>query len=145
MSRRFQQCGVPVAKLLVIDDNPSLRRMMHRALENAGHEVLDAENGERGLELLRTHGADLVITDIMMPEKDGIETIRELHETSPDTRILAISGGGMLHELKYLHMASAFGADATLAKPLRIGELLATVERLLGANVVAGALDGLKE
>jgi DNA-binding response OmpR family regulator len=104
---------------------------MHRALEDAGYAVLQAEDGQVGLEMLEKQGADLVVTDIMMPERDGIETIREVHRACPETRIIAISGGGESHDLTYLRMAPAFGADAALVKPFRIGELIALVKQLL--------------
>jgi two-component system, OmpR family, response regulator CpxR len=108
-----------MAVLLVIDDDAAMRRMMVRTLATGNHRVIEAENGQEGLRLLEEHKPDLVITDILMPQKEGIETIREVQERSPSTKIIAISGGGMSHNLMFLDVARAFGADAILAKPFR--------------------------
>jgi DNA-binding NtrC family response regulator len=83
-----------VARILVIDDDEQILRTLHQVLEMEGHEVLDAPNGKEGMRIFEEHGADLVVTDIVMPEKEGIETIKELHEGNPDLKIIAISGGG---------------------------------------------------
>lgn len=120
-----------MAKILIIDDNAALRRVMLRALRNAHYTVFEAQDGREGLALLETHGADLVITDIIMPETEGIETLREVLKGFPGTKIMVISGGGTSHNLMYLDMARALGADATLAKPFRPAQLLEAVEQLL--------------
>jgi DNA-binding NarL/FixJ family response regulator len=78
------------------------------------------------------HKPDVVITDILMPQKEGIETIREVQERAPNTRIIAVSGGGMSHNLMFLDVARAFGADAVLAKPFRPAQLVDMVEQVLG-------------
>lgn len=120
-----------MAKILVIDDNAALRRMMLRVLGNARHTVIEAQDGQEGLARFKEHGADLVITDIIMPEKEGIETMRELIKGSPATKIVAMSGGGTSHNMMFLDVARAVGADATLAKPFRPADLIDLVERLL--------------
>jgi two-component system, chemotaxis family, chemotaxis protein CheY len=121
-----------VALILVIDDDARVRRTMVRVLTGAGHSVIEAEEGQKGIVLLCEEKPDLVITDLVMPGKDGIETIREIREISPEMKIVAISGthagadGGL-----YLRAAEKLGADAILPKPFRAPEVLGTVERLL--------------
>jgi CheY-like chemotaxis protein len=121
-----------MAVLLVIDDDAAMRRMMVRTLSGSKHRVLEAENGQEGLKMMDEHKPDVVITDILMPQKEGIETIREVQERAPATKIIAISGGGASHNLMFLDVARAFGADAVLAKPFRPAQLVQTVEQVLG-------------
>lgn len=119
-----------MATILVIDDDPAMRRVILRALRPRGHALLEAENGDQGLKLLEDGRPDLIITDILMPDKEGIETIREALDRAPGTKIIAISGGSA-QNLIYLDAARAFGAQASLAKPFRAEELLETVDRVL--------------
>ena len=121
-----------MATILIIDDDDAIRATMRKILERAGHQVRDAGDGDRGLRIFRDHGADLVITDIIMPEKEGIETIQELREEDPEMPILAVSGGGRVDPTEPLTDARLLGADETLAKPFTVEELQETVERLLG-------------
>jgi two-component system, OmpR family, response regulator CpxR len=121
-----------MAVLLVIDDDANMRKLMVRTLSGSKHHVLEAENGQEGLRLMDEHKPDVVITDILMPQKEGIETIREVQERAPATKIIAISGGGLSHNLMFLDVARAFGADAVLAKPFRPAQLVETVEQVLG-------------
>jgi CheY-like chemotaxis protein len=123
-----------MAVLLVIDDDAGMRKLMVRTLSSGSHRVLEAENGQEGLRLMDEHKPDVVITDILMPQKEGIETIREVQERAPATKIIAISGGGVSHNLMFLDVARAFGADAVLAKPFRPAQLVETVEQLLGGG-----------
>lgn len=123
-----------MALLLVIDDDAGMRKLMVRILTGNKHRVIEAENGREGLKLMDEHKPDLVITDILMPQKEGIETIREVQERAPRTRIIAVSGGGTSQNLMFLDVARAFGADAVLAKPFRPAQLLAMVEQVLGAS-----------
>ncbi|HWI28976.1 MAG TPA: response regulator [Stellaceae bacterium] len=123
-----------MAVLLVIDDDAGMRKLMVRTLTGKKHRVIEAENGREGLKLVEEHKPDLVITDILMPQKEGIETIREVQERAPQTRIIAVSGGGMSQNLMFLDVARAFGADAVLAKPFRPAQLLEMVEQVLGAS-----------
>lgn len=117
-----------MAKILVIDDEPQIRSVIARVLNRAGHTVREANNGEEGIGLFhRTHPV-LVITDILMPEMEGIETIRTLREAAPTIPILAISGS--VRPL-YLRAATRLGATSALAKPFRADELLSVVGRLL--------------
>jgi DNA-binding response OmpR family regulator len=119
-----------MAKILVIDDDDRLRRMIGRALRRGGHEVAEAEDGVAGLRLFHADRPDIVVTDIVMPGKEGIETIADLRRESLSLPILAISGGRAGSEA-YLKFASQLGADATLAKPFRSEDLLHEVDKLL--------------
>jgi len=123
-----------VARILVIDDEAEIRSVLREALEAAGYEVAVAEDGARGLEAQRARPADLVITDIFMPGKEGIETIQELHEEFPGLRIIAMSAGGTLRTLDYLPIAREFGAVRTISKPFDNDTLLAAVREALGGS-----------
>ena len=117
-----------MACVLVIDDEPMVRQVVRRLLESAGHKVLEAENGHGGLEYLRRHRPQVVITDIIMPGKEGIETIIEMKQMVPDLRIIAISGGGRTGNLDFLKLARKLGACAALSKPFDNAELLKAVD-----------------
>jgi CheY-like chemotaxis protein len=117
-----------MAKILVIEDDSLMRRMIVHALRSEHHEVIEAGDGSEGLTQFSTHGATLVITDILMPNKEGVETIRELRQAAPDLLILAISGSSAT----YLPMAEKLGANAVLAKPFLPPALMEAVNRLLG-------------
>lgn len=115
-------------RVLVIDDEAALRATIRRMLESAGHLVVEAENGRVGLEAYRSQPADVVVTDIIMPQKEGIETIRDIRKLNGDVRIVAISGGGRNKNMDFLRIAGKLGATVTLAKPFRKEQLLACVE-----------------
>jgi DNA-binding NtrC family response regulator len=117
-----------VARILVIDDEAELLTVLQDLLTKAGHEVLLASSPGQGLALYRTRQPDLVITDIFIPEVDGLAVIRELHE---QVKIIAISGGGTGAQIDILEDATGFGAWRTLAKPFRGEALLALVEEAL--------------
>ena len=117
-----------MAKILVVDDEPQMRRLIARILTGAGHKVHEAANGRDGIGVFQRVHPALVITDIVMPEMEGIEMIRELRQEAPTIPILAISGGG---PAVYLRAATGLGATATLAKPFGAAAFLSTVERLL--------------
>ena len=120
-----------VAVILVVDDDPMIRETMQQILETAGHTVVCAENGSRALHEFKARPPDLVITDIIMPEREGIETILELRRLRPDAPIVAISGASRSGNADYLEMARKFGANAILAKPFEADELVAVVNRVL--------------
>ena len=117
-------------EILVIDDERQIRRLIARILTDAGHIVHQANDGREGIQLFHQVHPALVITDIFMPEMEGIELIRELHREAPTIPILAISGSS--REV-YLRAATGLGATATLAKPFGADELLSVVESLLDA------------
>jgi CheY-like chemotaxis protein len=125
------KAGESMAHIIVVDDDPVLRRIITLALEQAGHSVLRCENGRKAADHLAHAHADLLITDIIMPEMDGVETVRAARKVAPQIPILAISGGGSFDPRDYLGLAEAFGATATLAKPFNPADLIAIVGRLL--------------
>jgi len=121
-----------MAKILVFDDEPSILIMIKKMLEKEGHEVDLALNGREGMELFEKNKPDLVVTDIIMPEKEGLETILELRKKHPDLKIIAISGGGRIGPQGYLPSAKYLGADMVFQKPLVQKEFVQAVNSLLG-------------
>lgn len=121
-----------MARILIIDDEPAVVQTLSRYLERFGFEVLTALNGSEGIDLHREDPADLVITDILMPGKEGFETIRELKHASPDLKIIAISGGGRNEPHTYLRFAQSFGADRAFSKPVDMTVLMSSIRDLLG-------------
>jgi len=119
-----------MSKILVIDDEPGIRAIMCSALEAAGYEVVGFAEGGGAIEHVREESADLLITDIFMPEVEGLETIREIRRLRPDMPIIAISGID-LEGADYLGFARKFGAAATLRKPFWPTDLLDLVSRVL--------------
>jgi CheY-like chemotaxis protein len=122
-----------MTRILVIDDDPLVRATVRTILDGAGYGIALASDGQDGLAEFRRERADLVITDIVMPEMEGIETIRQLRSLDPKLPILAISGGGRGIPLDYLRMAQELGASDALSKPFEADELLDAVKRCLGA------------
>jgi CheY-like chemotaxis protein len=120
-----------VKRILVIDDEDLIREVVKEMLEAEGYVVSMAANGKEGLRLYQKELPDLIITDIFMPEMEGLETIRELQRDSPEVKIIAISGGGEKGMLSFLTYAKRFGALRTLEKPFAREELLTTVRELL--------------
>jgi DNA-binding NtrC family response regulator len=121
----------PGPRILIVDDDPSIRRTLQALLKRAGYEVMLASDGTEALRLWRDHGGDLVITDLHMPEKDGIQTIVELLSHTPGARIIAMSGGGQTKRLDLLGNASLLGAVLTIEKPFTIHEMMSVVSRAL--------------
>ena len=120
-----------MARILIIDDNTIVLETYCQMLERAGYEVVKATGGKEGTKLFRDNPTDLVITDILMPEKEGFETIIELRRDFPDVKIIAISGGAFLSPKDYLEIAKQFGAMRTLTKPIDQEELLEAVRKCL--------------
>lgn len=120
-----------MATVLVIDDALIMRDLVRRMLDRTNHAVLDAQDGEAGLRLFNRHSPDLVITDLFMPNKEGIETIIEMRRRKADTKIIAMSGGVAEKANGYLVAAKELGADSVLAKPFGRRDLLALIEELL--------------
>jgi DNA-binding response OmpR family regulator len=120
-----------MARILIIDDEAMIRNLLVRMLEREGYETVTASNGKDGINIHRKNPADLIITDLIMPDKEGIETIMELRRDSQDVKIIAMSGGGKIDSKTYLHIAKTIGAIKTLAKPFDRKELLTTIHELL--------------
>ena len=117
--------------IILVDDDADQRLALKMALELAGYPVREAAHGAEALALQREHTASVLITDIFMPEADGFETIAAFRREFPQTRIIAVSGGGQRAKRDYLEAASLMGVDAAFHKPFEIERLLATL-RLLG-------------
>jgi DNA-binding response OmpR family regulator len=118
-------------KILVIDDDRLVRDTLVRVLERKGYQVLAAPDGWHGVEMFRHERPDLVITDIIMPEKEGLETIREIRGECSNAKIIAISGGARLGNMDYLEMAGKLGASEIISKPFDPTELVELVSRCL--------------
>lgn len=117
--------------IIIIDDDVQLSAMLRQLLERNGYSVLTAPDGNKGIELYHNEGARLIITDLIMPEKEGIETIAELVKENPDVKIIAMSGGGRLKPDSYLNLAETFGAIKTFTKPIARDPFLLAVKELL--------------
>jgi DNA-binding response OmpR family regulator len=122
-----------VARIIVIDDQEYIRRVVRRALEREGHQVLDASDGEMGLQMLARHGADVVITDIFMPGLDGILTLRRIRKEVPGVKVIVMSGGDSSGRLDLRKDAEMLGAVKSLPKPFDASELVEIVRSVLGS------------
>jgi len=117
--------------ILVIDDDEPIRELLRTILEHEGYRVLEASDGDEGLKQFTETPTDLVITDLIMPGKEGIETIRDLRRKFPGVKIIAVSGGGRIGPDSYLKMAKGVGALRTLSKPFDRTILLKAVEEVI--------------
>jgi YesN/AraC family two-component response regulator len=117
--------------ILVVDDEPVILRLLQDTLEDAGYSVTTANNGRKATRLIQENSFDLIITDIIMPELEGIGLIRNTQRDFPEIKIIAISGGGLIGPNNYLEVAKSVGASASLLKPVIRSELLATVKKVL--------------
>lgn len=122
-----------MARILLIEDDDAIRHVVRMVLSLHGHQVMEAENGRVGVELFACTGADLVLTDIVMPEKEGLETILELRKKHGAKKIIAMSGGGRMSPDAYLKIAQSMGATKVLLKPFTNDELLRAVKETLAA------------
>ena len=120
-----------MANILLVDDEEQLRSILRIVLESAGHDVEEAGNGKEAVESYRSRPADLLVTDIVMPEKEGIETIIQLRESYPEVKVIAMSGGGRTGDQNYLELAKKLGANQVLAKPFSNSEFLNAVNLVL--------------
>ena len=121
-----------MARILIIEDDDQFRTMLRKMLETAGYnDIEEAANGSIGVKLFRQNPFDLVITDIVMPDKEGLEMITELVRDYPRIKIIAMSGGGRTGTQNYLKMAKYLGAGRTLAKPFEYSVLIDAVQELL--------------
>lgn len=123
-----------MAHILLIDDMKGVRRTLSAVLKRAGHTIVEADDGGAGLEILKSQRFDLVITDMLMPQHDGMEVLLFLEQQSNRPKVLAISGGGSQVSADEAFMLARSKADATLAKPFDNAELLAVVDKLLKVN-----------
>lgn len=120
-------------RLILVEDDPQVRGMLSETLREEGYDVVEASNGKEAVTLFRESPAELVITDIIMPEQDGVETIHALRREFPDVKIIAISGGSANIRGDYLlGTANALGAIKTFNKPVDMNELLETVKNVVG-------------
>ncbi len=122
-----------MAKILLVDDDPDIRSLLKIMLTGEGHDVIEATDGTQALQVAQSQSFDLVLTDLIMPDKEGIETIMELRKKIPRIRIIAMSGGGVGRQEDYLGLAGKLGAMRTLAKPFGVKELKEAVDAVLGA------------
>ena len=120
-----------MAQILLIDDMKGVRRTVSAVLKRAGHTIVEADDGGAGIELLKSQRFDLVITDMLMPQHDGMEVLLFLEQQSNRPKVLAISGGGSQVSADEAFMLARSKADATLAKPFDNADLLAAVDKLL--------------
>lgn len=120
-----------MARVILIDDEDAVCKATRRSLERAGHEVVEASDGEEGLKLLAEKGADLVITDIFMPGQDGILTVRRMRKEFPQVQVIAVSGGDSSGRLDLRKDAEFLGAAASLQKPFPPSDLLETIRQVL--------------
>jgi CheY-like chemotaxis protein len=116
------------SRLLILDDEEATRRILRRRLEAEGYEVVEAPDGRGAVETVKREGIDLVITDILMPEREGLETVRALHAAYPALHIFAMAG---IPEAHYLAMARAFGASRMFVKPVDVELLVGAVRDTL--------------
>ncbi len=120
-----------MARILIIDDEPQIRSMLKLMLERDGYEVVEAPDGVEGIRVYRQNPADLIITDLIMPNKDGIGMIIDLKKEFPEVKIIAMSGGGLNKPDGYLKGAKKLGASCTLTKPIDREEMLRVVAAIL--------------
>jgi CheY-like chemotaxis protein len=117
--------------ILIVEDDKSIREMLKLSLLRNNYTVLEAENGKDAIVHFKSLLTDLVVTDLIMPEEDGLKVIIKLKELKPSIKIIAISGGGKVGPASYLNLAKALGADAIYTKPFSINDLVAKIGELL--------------
>ena len=121
-----------MAHILVVDDDDSIRALLREILENEGHHVQEAKDGKQGVASYQQHPTDIIVTDILMPEKDGVELIMELQDSFPEVKIIAMSGGGRGLDAEFnLRIAQDFGALQQISKPFSHQQVLEAVAKLL--------------
>ncbi len=121
-------------RILVVDDDPGVRAFVRRALEAEGYEVAEAADGAECLRVVRQVPPDLIILDLYMPEKDGLEVLRELHVMSSGPRLITMSGGGPTYDMAVLRSSRFLGASSALVKPFSTADLLEAVRGVIGGE-----------
>lgn len=120
-----------MAGILIIDDDKELREMLKVSLLRRNYVIMEAENGKEAISHFKPSITDLVITDLIMPEEDGLKVVIKLKEIKPSIKIIAISGGGKAGPGSYLNLAKALGADAIFSKPFSVSDLVLKIRDLL--------------
>lgn len=118
-------------KILVIDDEPVIRIILKQLFEENGYDVCEASDGKQGIALFKKEKPDLVITDLIMPDEEGLEVMKKIKQMLPDAKIIAISGGGIGSAQVYLSLAKKMGASHVFEKPFDAKQMLATVQDML--------------
>jgi DNA-binding response OmpR family regulator len=118
-------------RILLVDDDTALRKLLRLNLTKMGYAVAEASNGKEALAMQLNDPAELVLTDLIMPEKEGLETIPELRKKYPDVKIIAMSGGGRGSAADYLKIAKMMGADRVMTKPFSYQELSDTIAQIM--------------
>ena len=126
-----------MALVLIVDDDPQMLRLLTDVVEMEKHDVLLAQDGALALEYFEHQVPDLIITDILMPNKEGLELISEVKEKYPDIKIIAYSGGGSSDPESYLEFASGMGADKVFSKPMPLGDLREEIKHLLAGTSIS--------
>jgi two-component system, chemotaxis family, chemotaxis protein CheY len=123
--------AIRMARILLVDDDDTLREMLALALSAVGHTVTHASDGRQGIDLVRAQPMDLVVLDLVMPGQEGIETLTVLQREFHDLPVIVVSGGGLTDPKAYLRVAANLGARRTLAKPFAVESLLSNINDLL--------------
>ena len=120
--------------ILVVDDDDVIRLMIKNIIKKLGSHTLEARNGNEALALYKKEKPDLVITDILMPGKEGLETIHDIRAINPKARIIAISGGGSTQNLTFLQLAQKIGANHAMTKPIKPDELINAIKTIMNGS-----------
>jgi YesN/AraC family two-component response regulator len=130
-----------MALIMIVDDDAHIQLALRQIVESAGHSAIEAGNGHDAIEMFEEYHPDLVITDIFMPQTDGIETIRAIRRSQPNAKIIAVSGGYVGSAWNYLASVMVLGADLALQKPFTVSQLISSIDLLL-ARAPSRADDG---
>ena len=122
-------------KILVIDDDELILMTCRNLLKKEGFNVVEAQNGNLGIELYKSESPDLVVTDLLMPDKEGLETISDIRAINPDCKIIAMSSGGTTQNMSFLALAKKLGANRVLQKPFKPAEMLQAVKGVINAEL----------
>lgn len=122
-------------KILVIDDDELILMTFRNLLKKEGFNVVEAQNGNLGIELYKSENPDLVVTDLLMPDKEGLETISDIRAINPSSKIIAMSSGGNTQNMSFLALAKKLGANRVLQKPFKPAEMLQAVKGLINAEL----------